>query len=117
MIHQHPEYDLQRAVIRWFRTNYPSYLIFSVPNEATYKNSPHYKSLGVLKGAPDLVMVLPNVTIYLELKSPQGKLSEDQKNFQRVTKSLNQYYYIIRDLDDLRMILRNHLYVEDWCDL
>lgn len=111
------ERDLQKRIVKWFRTNYPNYVIFQVPNEATRTNSAGFKATGTLPGAPDLVLVLPYITIFLELKSPSGKLREEQKSFRDAVQALSHHYYTIRDLQDLKAILREHLYVDQWKDL
>lgn len=116
MYKQHPEAEFQKGVIKWFRATFPEYLIFSVPNEAGYKNSAHFASLGLLSGASDLIIVLPNKVLFIECKSPTGKLREEQKKFRDSVRSLNHDYYVIRDKQDLISILKEHIYVDDWPD-
>lgn len=111
------EAAFQKSLISWWRKNYPNYPIFSVPNEATFSSSKKFKALGMLTGAPDLVAVLPNVVIFLECKSASGKLRKEQKAFRDSCSALNHLYFVVRDLQDVRAILREHLYVEDWRDL
>lgn len=111
------EAAFQKSVVTWFRKNYPDYVIFSVPNEATYHSTAKFKALGMLSGASDLVMILPNVVLFLECKSAQGKLRKEQKEFRDKCKALNHNYFVIKDLQDVKAILREHLYCEDWRDL
>lgn len=111
------ERDLQKRVITWWRTNYPDYPIFQVPNEATRNTAQSFKATGTLAGAPDLVAVLPYVVLFLELKSTTGKLRKEQKDFRDAVQNLSHYYYVIRDMADLKAVLREHLYIEQWKDL
>lgn len=111
------EYELQKRIVTWFRERYPNYIIFSVPNEATYNKGNRFKSSGMLKGAPDLILVLPEKVIFLELKVETNIQSGDQRLFEIKAQQLKQQYYVIRDLEDFKKILRNNLYCENWIDL
>ena len=71
----------------------------------------------MLTGVSDLVLALPDKVIFLELKVGNNTQSGDQKWFEIKAQQLNQQYYIIRDLEDFKNVLRNNLYVEDWVDL
>ena len=113
---QHPEAEFQKSIVKWFRLTFPEYLIFSVPNESEYKNTAHWCSMGLLSGVSDLIIVIPNKVLFIECKSPTGKLREEQKKFRDKGKSLNQDYYVIRDKQDLISILKQHLYVDTWPD-
>lgn len=106
------EANLQKRIVQFFKKYYDRYLIFSVPNEATHnnKNCP----AGVLRGAPDLILALPNNIIFLELKTEKGKLSDHQCIFKTKCSVLNAPYFIIRDFNDFQNILHNFLPVNEW---
>ena len=102
------EASLQQSIIIWFRNNYQMHgkgLIFSVPNEATYKNK-IFKNTGVLKGVSDLIVVLPNETIFIELKSLKGSQKDFQLVFQESVTKLGHEYYLIRSLDQFKNELK-----------
>lgn len=111
------EAAFQKSVVTWFRKNSHACMTFSVPNEATYHSTAKFKALGMLPDSSDLVMILPNVVLFLECKSAAGKLRKEQKEFRDKCKNLNHNYYVIKDLQDVRAILREHLYCTDWRDL
>ena len=75
------EADEQAEVVRHLRR--AGYLVFSVPNEAAAGKVGHLQHLGLLKGAPDLI--LPLGPIALEMKRadlrgpPLNGLSRAQK--------------------------------------
>lgn len=52
------------------------------------------------RGFPDLTCFCPHL-IFLEIKSPQGRLSEAQQNFQSLCEKANIPYYVIRSLNDI----------------
>lgn len=108
------ECDFQVAVTRFIHKYFPSLILFSVPNEAASKRWKHFQSMGALPGAPDLVLVTPDQTIFLECKSDRGHLSDHQRLLQIKCNTLNQPYYVIRDLEDLKSILRESLPVSLW---
>lgn len=114
---QHPEWELQCSIVKWFRELYPKYILMAIPNEATAKRSNYFKSSGTLKGAPDMVLILPEKVVFLECKSPIGRQSNEQVQFQVKVELLGFEYYIIRDLQDVKQILRNNLPLNEWQDL
>ena len=98
------EAQLQQSIIIWFRNNYQMNgkgLIFSVANESTYKNKT-FKNTGTMAGVSDLIVVLPNKTIFVELKTETGIQSDKQKLFESKIKELNQEYYLIRSLEQFK---------------
>lgn len=101
------ESQIQQEIIIWYRNNYQMHgkgLIFSVANESTYQNK-NFKNTGTLKGVSDLIVVLPNKTIFVELKTEIGKQSEFQIKFQKSIEALNQKYYLVRSLEQFKIII------------
>jgi len=99
--------------VEWFRNNYclkhhtPRYDIFSVPNEATYKNN-QFKAMGVRNGVSDLVVVLLGKVLFIEMKDGTNDQSEYQIDFEKVVTKLNHNYYVIRSLEQFQnLILTN----------
>lgn len=103
------EAQLQQNIIIWYRNNYQMHgkgLIFSVANESTYKNK-SFKATGTMAGVSDLIVVTPEKTIFVELKTEIGVQSEKQKIFQKAIENLNHEYYLIRNLEQFKNIFVN----------
>ena len=103
------EYLIQQDAVRWFRLQYPNYVIFSVPNEATYKNKLYFNGLGTLTGVSDTVVLLPNKVLFVEFKAGKNSQSLEQKLFQQQVESLGLTYYLVYTVDDFIRIIRNEL--------
>lgn len=114
---QHLEWELQVGINYWFKNFYPQYLLFSIPNEATAMRANRYRASGMMAGAPDMVLVLKEKVIFIELKAPKGRQSDAQVMFQHKSELLGIEYYVIRDLADLKEILRNNIPLNEWVDL
>ena len=71
--------------------------VFSVPNGGLRKaiDMVMLKREGLLTGASDVVIILPNKTIYMEFKTDNGKQSQKQKDFQAVCEMLGHKYYLV----------------------
>lgn len=106
---QGEEYSLQQGCVKWFRLQYPHYLCFSCPNEATYRNRGYFSGLGLLTGVSDLIVVLPNHILFIEMKSKTGRQSIDQKQFQKKVESLGFEYYIVRSFDKFYNLIQSKL--------
>jgi hypothetical protein len=81
MSRAHPEQQLQRSVLAHLgRRGMPGLWYCHIPNGG-YRNAIEaaiFKSLGVVAGAPDLLLIYGGRTYGLELKAAKGKLSPTQ---------------------------------------
>lgn len=107
------EDKLQQQIVIWFRNNYclkhhnPRYQIFSVPNGGTRNKieAIKLKSTGLLAGVSDLIVVMDRI-IFVEVKTPTGKQSPKQKDFENIVKDLGYEYYLVRSLDEFKTIIK-----------
>ena len=114
-----PEAELQKAFWRWLSlTKRRDVVAFHVPNGG--RRSPIeasiMKSMGVLPGVPDMVMVWQGQAYFLELKAKKGKLTPIQvmmgedllRAGARVATaySLDEAMHIVRSWDLIRLPMR-----------
>jgi len=81
---------------------------FSVPNEAAGRSAVAQMqliSMGLRSGCSDLVVLTPPTVIFLEVKTPDGKQSENQKKFQRKVESMGYRYEIVRSVEDAMAVI------------
>lgn len=65
----------------------------------------HQQGLGAHKGFADLTAIKEGKTIYVEIKTPTGRLSEWQKQFQHDIEAHGAQYIVCRSVDDIRPYL------------
>lgn len=105
---------IQSECVSWFKNNYclkhhsPRYEIFSVPNEATWKNN-NFKALGVRNGVSDTVIILNNKVLFIEFKDIVGTQSKEQKDFEMLVNNLNHKYYIIRSTQQFKDLIKKYI--------
>jgi hypothetical protein len=102
------ESKIQQEIVMWFRNVYaqgktPRPMIFSIPNENQQRLIP----TGMMSGASDLVIVLPEKIVFVEVKTPTGKQSPKQMEFERKVSDLGYEYKIIRCVDEIITYLCN----------
>lgn len=109
------ENKIQQEIVIWFKNNYclkhhnPKCEIFSVPNEGSNAKEQIYKkSIGLLSGVSDLIVLMPNRVIFIECKDDKGKQSDKQIAFENTVKSLGFEYYVVRSLIDFRQWIENY---------
>lgn len=105
---RHEEDQRQAAIVAYVRMVAPDIVIFAVPNGGFRLKSEaaRLKWTGLLPGVSDLVLVLPGgCSAYWEVKTPVGKLSDDQKRFRTQLILLGHAFAIVRDIDDARLEL------------
>lgn len=106
------EAQLQQQIFKWYHNTFciigndPQHVIFSVPNESSnVKEQMYKKSMGLISGISDLIVIQPNRIIFFEVKTATGKQSDNQKKFQRKVELLGFEYYVVRSLEDFKSYL------------
>lgn len=109
------ESKIQSEICCWFRNNYclnhhdPKCLIFSVPNDGkNMMEQMRKKSTGLLAGASDLIVVLPNRIIFVEVKDEKGTQQPNQKQFQSDIEKLGFEYILVRSLDEFKISINKY---------
>ena len=65
------------------------------------------QSLGCHKGLPDLLAVRDGIVLWIEVKTPKGKLSRYQEQFKQDLEGHGGRYLIIRSLADVMRLVSN----------
>lgn len=106
------ESRIQSEIIQFFKNNYcldfhnPKCEIFSIPNESKSKQETLQKiSIGMLPGASDLIVLVPNKILFIEVKTEIGRQSPTQVKFQKTVQKLGFDYYLVRNLDQFKKIV------------
>ena len=98
--------------MQWFRLRYPSYgkLLFHVPNggQRNKITAAILKREGVVAGVADLILLVPNDKhhgLCVEMKTPKGRQTDNQKEWEALVVDQGYEYRIARDLDDFMTIV------------
>jgi len=82
-------------------------IIFHVPNQrASAIERIKLAAIGVLSGVSDLIFIYRGKHLYIEVKTPTGTQSKDQKEFEGRIQSNGFSYYVVRSVDDVKDIIR-----------
>lgn len=127
---------IQYEIYSWFNNKYclkmhnPRCSIFSVPNELLgtvlgvlksegisqkiinrirYKLASKFKATGLKSGVSDLIVLLPNKTLFVEVKTPTGSMSKTQMEFCDVVDNLGFKYYLVRSLVQFKEIIESEI--------
>ena len=102
------EADIQKDIVLYLKLYQAknNFLFFSVPNERTnQKRTNYFKSIGMLSGVADLVIVHGSTVFFMEVKLPCGTLRKTQKEFQVTCDLVGCEYEVVRSLDEARIQL------------
>ena len=101
------EHRIQVSCVKWFRMQYPKLakLLYAVPNGSRRDaiTGKILKDEGVVRGVSDLNLDIANRFYHglrIEMKTPKGVQSAEQKEFQRLMESQGFKYVICRSLSD-----------------
>jgi len=105
------ESKIQQNIIMWYKNNFclnhhnPQNIIFSVPNESKSKRETLQKmAIGMMPGVSDLIVITSNNVLFIEVKTPSGTQSKNQKRFQSLVENLGYNYYLVRSLEQFKTI-------------
>lgn len=77
---------------------------FSHTDGRRYAFIAHHKKMGYRKGQPDLVLILPKETVYVEVKD-KGKQTPEQLDFQREVEARGQRYLVWDSIEKAQRFL------------
>ena len=101
------EARVQASIVEHARLVAPDILVFAVPNGGlrSKAEAARMKWTGTLAGIPDLVVIAPvGRVFFIEVKTPAGRLSDDQRAiFDRLV-ALGTPRAIVRSIDDVRRV-------------
>lgn len=111
-----PEHDFQVAAIQWFRLQYPELrdVLFAVPNGSVRDKitGARLKAEGVTPGVSDLLLLKPNRfygCLAIEMKTPKGRQSDSQKEWQKHIEAQGNKYVVCHDMDEFQAEVKNYL--------
>jgi len=110
-----PEADLQRAVVSALRFALPKgAILHHCANEVTQpgprgaRRQAILVGMGVHRGFADLMVLSGGRVLFLELKSPRGRLSPEQVAFRDAVQAQGFGWALVRSLDDALGALADH---------
>ena len=120
------EHALQCACVHWFRIQYPEYatLLFAVPNGGARNaiTGARLKDEGVTAGVADLILLVPRAHhlhdeyevesyhgLAIEMKTPTGRQSPEQRAWQAAIEAQGYKYAIARDVLGFVKIIQEYL--------
>lgn len=65
----------------------------------------HLQGVGCRRGFPDLTAMKDGETVYIEVKTPTGRQSDYQKEFEQICKAHGCRYLLARSVDDIAELL------------
>ena len=121
------EHRLQCACVRWFAYQHPELrgLLFAVPNGGARSKATAgmLKAEGVVAGVADLILLVPRCvkakddegwynTIHglcIEMKTPKGYQSPEQKAWQAKVEAEGYRYAVVRSIEQFIDTIENYL--------
>lgn len=103
------ELRLQQNCYVELHNHYPHLrgLFFRIKNEGTNRITGAIdRASGVIPGVADSCLLLPGgAAVFIEFKTPTGKQSQKQQEWQRIIEAAGFEYYVIKTLEEFKELL------------
>jgi hypothetical protein len=98
----------QAALVSYVRNVIANGMVIAIPNAAPRTRTGRAANgvPGLTKGASDLLVILPNKTLFVEVKTETGKLRSEQRDFGMQVSALGHNWCVWRSIDDARETFR-----------
>lgn len=100
------ESGIQRDIVRYIKAVIPNSVVIAIPNGArrTVNGYAANAVAGLLPGAPDLVIALPEggKVLWMEVKAPKGRVSENQILVHGLLNAAGHNCVVVRSIEDVR---------------
>lgn len=111
---RHVESNIQSSCVRWFRYQYPQYLLAAIPNggRRDLRTGAIMKREGALAGMPDLLLLHPAGGYHgmaIEMKTDVGRQSEAQKEIEKKMKDEGYLYVVVRSFDEFVGVIEKYI--------
>lgn len=103
---------IQESIVKAVKLFYPKDLIFAVPNGGyrTKTNAKTLKRTGTTAGVADLIFLFNGKTIFIEVKTTKGVLSDSQKEFKKIVENKGHKYWVIKSAHEMLQRIKDYLY-------
>lgn len=99
------ESGIQKDIVRYIKAVIPNSVVIAIPNGARRTSNGYATNAvaGLLPGAPDLVIALPEgKVLWIEVKAPKGRVSENQILVHGLLNAAGHNCIVVRSIDDVR---------------
>jgi hypothetical protein len=102
------EDQIQAAIVNWLRTVLPGAIVLHLHNNPRSKvDGARLKAMGLVKGAPDLLVCLPGGRgVFIEVKAPKGRVSPEQHGFSFACQGIGWTWFVARSIDDVSLAFK-----------
>jgi hypothetical protein len=103
------EWKIQASMVAWFGRNYRDQRDLLCANNNNSSNriaGARNNMIGVRSGRADLTLYWAGQAYHIEVKTPDGKQSESQREFQRLVESNGFEYHIVRSKDEFIELIK-----------
>jgi hypothetical protein len=99
----------QKAIVNYLRNvlRGSAMVLHIANNPRSARDGARLKAMGLVAGAPDLLVVLPHGKgCFIEVKSPKGRVQEAQHSFSFTCQALGWPWFVARSVDDVKLAFK-----------
>ncbi len=104
------EIQIQSTCFIWHWNTYPlerGMLHHNNNNSHSRNKGAQMKALGVVEGVSDFELIIDNMVIFIEMKTPEGQLSPAQRDFKAKVVARGHTYIVKRSVEDFQKLVKS----------
>ena len=102
------EAQIQAACVTWLWNTYPQTrgLFFAINNNSEHvARAMNRKAVGLVAGVSDTIFLWRGKALLIEFKTPTGRQSAKQKEWQEKVETQGFSYHIVRSVEDFKQLI------------
>ena len=101
------EAQIQASIVAYLKAVVPHGVVMAIPNAAVRRRGGRAGNAvpGLTKGAPDLLLTVAGRAYFLEVKTPRGKVSDDQRHVHQCLQVAGAGTAVVNSVDQTRVAL------------
>jgi hypothetical protein len=102
---QNPETVIANLILKTIKTKYPNVWVSKNVVAKAKLGSGFFSTVGLGVGSADILCCVRGKMVWLEIKTPTGKQSDEQIAFEQVAKASGAEYHVCRCLQDATRVI------------
>ena len=109
MTSHYSEDRIQQEIVEWFNNTYTDLrglLCYNLNNSKNQIDGARNRAKGLVAGRSDLTFYYAGRAFFLEVKTPEGRQSPDQRTWEEIVRNRGFNYWVVRNVLEAQTVIK-----------